>query len=80
MGDLIRFSKILKNIDKVEFMNKPSETFKGSNNGPARNLRMKRICFHREPDNIGTLYIFMMVVQTCINRKAPSFIAVNQSF
>ncbi len=54
-GDLIQFFKVLNNIDKVEFKNKPSETYQGSNNGPAGNLRKKGICFHREPANIGTL-------------------------
>ena len=54
-GDLIQFFKILKNIDKVEFRNKPSETFQGSNNRPAGNLMKKEICFDREPANIETL-------------------------
>ena len=54
-GDLIQFFKILKNIDKVEFSNKPSETFQGSNNRTSGNLRKKWICFHRELANIGTL-------------------------
>ena len=51
-GDLIEFYKILNGLERVEWKNEQMKTYQGNMDGPASNLRRKKVCFHREPANV----------------------------